>query len=87
MAKKDKLTTKQGEEIDCNIVGFVEGIFGKTIVVYTTTDNEKEFLASYYNLNGNKFILEEIQNDEEWDALEKKFDKIKEEFNKKTNNN
>ena len=87
MVKRDKLFTKNGEEIDCNMVGLVEGISGKTIVVYTTSDNEKELLASYYNLDGNKFILEEIKSEEEWDALEKRFDKIIEEFksNKKIN--
>ena len=80
MKKRDKLIAKNGIEIDCNIVGFVEGISGKTIVVYTTADNEKELLASYYNLNGNKFILEEIKSEEEWDVLERRFDKIIEEF-------
>ena len=80
MVKRDKLTSKTGQEIDCNIVGLVEGISGKTIVVYTTADNEKELLASYYNLDGNKFMLEDIQSEEEWDALERRFDKIVEEF-------
>jgi len=62
------------------MVGLVEGISGRTIVVYTTADNEKEFLASYYNLDGNKFILEEITSEEEWDTLEKRFDRIIDEF-------
>ena len=87
MKKRDKLITKNGIEIDCNIVGFVEGISGKTIVVYTTSDNEKELLASYYNLDGNKFRLEEIENDKEWDVLEKRFEKLLEEFNKNRKNN
>jgi len=80
MKKRDKLFTKNGEEIECNMVGLVEGISGRTIVVYTTADNEKEFLASYYNLDGNKFILEEITSEEEWDTLEKRFDRIIDEF-------
>jgi len=80
MAKRDKLTTKTGQQIDCNIVGLVEGIFGKTIVVYTTADNEMELLASYYNLDGNKFILEEIKSEEEWNYLEKEFKRIEKEF-------
>lgn len=87
MVKRDKLTTKIGQEIDCNIVGLVEGIYGKTIVVYTTADNEKELLASYYNLDGNKFMLEDIQSEEEWDALEGRFDKIVEEFRRGKENN
>lgn len=80
MKKRDKLTTQNGLEIDCNIVGFIEGLYGKRIVVYTTADNEKELLSSYYNLDGKKFTLEEIQNDEEWDNLEKEFKRIEEEF-------
>lgn len=80
MKKRDKLFTKNGEEIECNMVGLVEGISGRTIVVYTTADNEKEFLASYYNLDGNKFILEEITSEEEWDTLEKRFERIIDEF-------
>jgi len=80
MKKRDKLFTKDGIEIECNMVGLVEGISGRTIVVYTTADNEKEFLASYYNLDGNKFILEEITSEEEWDTLEKRFDRIIDEF-------
>jgi len=80
MKKRDKLFTKDGIEIECNMVGLVEGISGRTIVVYTTADNEKEFLASYYNLDGNKFILEEITSEEEWDTLEKRFERIIDEF-------
>lgn len=87
MAKRDKLTTKNGQVIDCNIVGFVDGIDGRKIIVYTTADNERELLASYYNLDGNKFRLEEIENDKEWDILEKRFEKLLEEFNKNRKNN
>ena len=80
MEKRDKLVTKNGLEIDCNIVGFFEGIHGRQIIVYTTADNEHELLASYFNFDENKYVLEEIQNDEEWNNLEKQIKTIEEEF-------
>ena len=70
MAKRDKMVTKSGTEIDCNIVGFMDGLNGGKIIIYTTFDNEKELLASYYALKGNKIILSEIKNDDEWDNIE-----------------
>ena len=76
MVKRDELTTKTGQEIDCNIVGFIDGIYNKKIIIYTTSDNERELLASYYNLDKNQFLLEEIRDDVEWDYLEKEFNKI-----------
>ena len=76
MEKRDKLATNSGQVIDCNIVGFTEGLYGKKIIIYTTSDNEMELLASYYNENGKQFLLEEIQSDEEWYNLEKEFDKV-----------
>lgn len=81
--KRDKLTMNNGIENDCNIVGFITGLYGKEIIIYTTADNEKELLASYYTLNETNFILEEIINDEEWDNLEKEFKKLEEELKKK----
>lgn len=83
MVKRDKLTTKTGQEIDCNIVGFIDGIDGRKIIIYTTADNERELMASYYNLDENLFFLDEINSDEEWDYLEKEFDRIE----KKLKNN
>ena len=83
MAKRDKLTTKTGQEIDCNIVGFIDGINGKKIIIYTTADKERELLASYYNLDEKQFLLEEITSDEEWSYLEKEFNRIE----KKLKNN
>lgn len=87
MEKRDKLTTTNGQVIDCNIIAFLDGLYGKKIIVYTTFDNEMELLASYYTLNGDKFLLEEIQNDEEWNNLEIEFKKIEMEFrnNRKSN--
>lgn len=80
MEKRDKLVTKNGLEIDCNIVGFFEGLYGRQIIVYTTADNEHELLASYFNFDENKYVLEEIQNDEEWNNLERQIKTIEEEF-------
>ena len=85
MKKRDKLTTSTGLEIDCNIVGFLEGICGKKIVIYTTTDNEREMLASYYSIEGEKFYLTEIENDEEWNNIEKTFKQLEEQFKNNKN--
>lgn len=73
MKKRDKLFTKLGIEVDCNIIGFMEGIFGKKIIIYTTSNNESELLASYYELKDKKIVLNEIQSDEEWNNIEKQF--------------
>jgi len=83
--KRDKLTTNNGLEIDCNIVGFLEGIYGKKIVIYTTADNERELLASYYSIEGKKFYLTEIENDEEWNNIEKTVKQLEEQFKNNKN--
>ena len=85
MAKRDKMVTKSGTEIDCNIVGFMDGLNGGKIIIYTTFDNEKELLASYYALKGNKIILSEIKNDDEWDNIEKQFKELEETLKNKNN--
>ena len=82
MKKRDKLFTKLGIEVDCNIIGFMEGIYGKKIVIYTTSDNESELLASYYKLKDEKVVLSEIQSDEEWDNIEKQFKEIENKLKK-----
>jgi len=79
---RDKLITKEGKYIDSNIVGFVKGIYGKDIIIYTTLDNEKELLASYYILNGSNFKLEQIENDDEWINLEMELKNIEEQLKK-----
>lgn len=86
MKKMDKLITKTGQEVGCNIVGFIDGLYGKKIIIYTTIDNESELLASYYNLEGEKFILSEIVDDEEWYNIENEFKLIKEEMKTQKNN-
>lgn len=88
--ERDKLFSIDGVEVDSNIVGFCEGIDGKKIIIYTTADNEKELLASYYTLKDNIFSLEEITSDKEWDNLEKQINELVEKFrsdqkNKKSN--
>ena len=83
MEKRDKLKLTDGNEIDCNIVGFYEGLYGKRIIIYTTADNEKELLASYCTLKENVFTLEEIDNEEEWVNLEKSFKELEEKLAKK----
>ena len=54
--------------------------FSENIMSYVYTINENELLASYYDLSDNKLILEEIQREEEWNILEEKFNKIKQEL-------
>ena len=73
MKKRDKLCTKTGLEIECNIIGFMNGIFGNEIIIYTIVNNEKELLASYYNLNNEKIILSDISDEKEWEYIEKTF--------------
>ena len=85
MEKRDKLFTKTREEIDCNIIGFIDGISGNKIVIYSTYDNEKELLASYFNLEDNKLTLSEIESDEEWNNIEKEFKKLENKLKKNDN--
>lgn len=85
MEKRDKLFTKTREEIDCNIIGFIDGISGNKIVIYSTYDNEKELLASYFNLEDNKLVLSEIKSNEEWNNIEKEFKKLENKLKKNDN--
>ena len=86
MAKRDKMFTKSGTKLDCNIVGFMDGLNGGKIIIYTTFDNETELLASYYALKGNKIILSEIESDDEWDNIEKQFKELEETLKNRKNN-
>lgn len=82
MKEQDKLISINGEESNCKIVGFCEGVYGKKIIIYTTSDNEKDLLASYYNLKEDTFYLEEIKNEEEWEYLEKEVNSLIEKYKK-----
>lgn len=79
MKKRDKLFTKDGLELDCELIGFMEGLTGKQIIIYIDINNEKELLASYCNENNEKLFLTEITDDAEWQYIEKTFNEI---FNK-----
>ena len=82
MKERDKLMSIDGTETNCNIVGFCKGLHGKNIVIYTTSDNVKELLASYYNLKQDTFELEEIKNEDEWEYLEKEINSLVEKIKK-----
>lgn len=66
---------QEGKEIVCNIVlTFRDENNDINYIVYTdgTKDenDELEIYASRYNLVENSYILEEIENDYEWDLID-----------------
>jgi len=80
MEKRNKVYTKTGQELNCNIIMFFKGIYGKEIVVYTVSDNDDELLASYYSINNEKITLSEIIDDKEWEQIEKTFNELYNKF-------
>ena len=76
MEKRNKVYTKDGLELNCNVIMFFKGIYEKEIVVYTVSDNDDELLASYYSVNNNKITLSEINDEKEWENIEKTFNEL-----------
>ena len=68
---------ENGKEIECEIL-FTFSEKNTNYIVYTdgTKDenDELEIYASRYILNNDQYFLEEIENDYEWDLIDKMID-------------
>lgn len=82
MEKRNKVYTRDGLKLNCNVIMFLKGKYGKEIIVYTVSDNDDELLASYYSINNEKITLNEITDDKEWENIEKTFNELHNKFKK-----
>ena len=74
-----------GVEVTCKMVmTFSDDKTGISYVIYTdgTKDNdgELEIYASRYTIKDGKYLLENIEKEEEWDLIDKMLDKKREEI-------
>lgn len=70
---------EDGKEIICNILlTFSDENNGLNYIVYTDgtrgLDGELEIYASRYKLEGNEYILQDIENDYEWNLIDNMLD-------------
>lgn len=66
---------ENGKEIECKILlTFKDDSNRISYIVYTDgtkdSDKEEEIYASRYTIKDNNYVLEDIQNDSEWDLID-----------------
>ena len=70
-----ELKDKNGMNIKCELLYTLEDKKNKyNYIIYTTGEldeqNKKVVYASRYELQGNDYILKDIENDSEWDLID-----------------